>query len=174
MSSGECAWHWKRSFRVAAGAAALLLLISVESGRADDPGPFAGLEGGWNGTGTISLTDGTKERMRCRNQYIVTNAGTNLQQALLCNSDSYEFHVNTYVNADPSGALSGSWTEVTRNVSGQVSGNVGGGKISVSVGPVATFSATMTITTTGDKQSVQIAPKGTDVALVSVSLTRGR
>src|SRR5256885_12689 len=69
-------------------------------------GPFAALAGIWAGGGTISLQNGTKERLRCRVQYVVTQEGNNLQQALSCSSDSYKFQVNAYVNVK-GGSLSG-------------------------------------------------------------------
>jgi hypothetical protein len=171
VSSGE-------SNRARAGTAIAALLLGICASSASPAenasGPFAGLDGAWSGAGTVSLADGTKERMRCKNQYLVREEGNNLQQALRCTSDSYQFHVNTYVDADNNGALSGNWTEMTRNVSGRVTGKVAGGKIEVSVGNAGAFSATMSIVTTGNLQVVKIRPKGTDVTLVSVTLSKAR
>ena len=158
----------------AAAAFLAAFTASLSSFAEGNNGPFANLDGIWSGSGTISLADGTKERMRCRNQYLVREGGTNLQQALRCASDSYEFHVNTYVDAHDDGALSGNWTEMTRNVSGRVTGKVAANKIQVSVGNLGGFSATMSIATTGNRQAVKIEPKGTDVTLVSVTLTKAK
>jgi hypothetical protein len=136
-------------------------------------GPFAGLAGVWTGGGTISLQNGTKERLRCRVQYVVTQDGTNLQQAMSCSSDSYKFQVNAYVNVK-GGSLSGSWSEVTRDVTGSISGKVDGSRIFVSVAAGSAFSARMTMITSGNSQSVDIKPKGTDVTDVSVKVSKSK
>jgi hypothetical protein len=168
----------KRGFARSAPALAFAAAVSVASlpafapiAAAADTGPFDGLGGVWTGGGTLSLGNGTKERLRCRVQYVVTNDGSNLQQSLNCDSASYHFHVNAYVNYK-GGSLSGNWTETTRNASGSVSGKAGGGKIFVSVAAGNAFSAKMTMITTGSTQSVNIKPKGTDVTDVSVSVSK--
>jgi hypothetical protein len=160
--------------KTAAVIAGIAAIMAVAIAQADEAQPFAGFDGAWSGDGTIALADGTKERIRCKNQYVVGEGGSNLQQALRCASDSYEFQVNTYVDADKSGALSGNWTEVTRNVSGPVTGSVNAGRVAVSVGSGSSFSATMSIVTSGRRQEVKIEPNGTDVTLVAISLDKAR
>jgi hypothetical protein len=165
-------WSVARSLQaVAFAAAASIVSLAVPSPAAADTGSFTPLEGVWTGGGTISLENGTKERLRCRVQYVVTNGGTNLQQALNCSSDSYKFQVNAYVN-DKGGSLSGSWTEVTRNASGSISGKADGSRIFINVAAGGAFSARMNLTTTGGSQSVEIKPKGADVTDVSVKLSK--
>jgi hypothetical protein len=138
-------------------------------------GPFATFDGVGFGNGTISLADGTKERIRCRNQYLVTKNATNLQQALRCSSDRYEFHVNTYVDADKAehafGKLDGDDAQHHRPTRG---GRVDGSRIAISVGASGAFSATMTIVTSGSRQSVRIEAKGMDVTLVAVQLNKAK
>ncbi|MGZ9188286.1 MAG: hypothetical protein ACXW6R_26805, partial [Candidatus Binatia bacterium] len=53
----------------AAGVGAVLML-SVSAGHAQS-GPFAGFSGSWSGNGTVALSDGTTERIRCRASYNV-------------------------------------------------------------------------------------------------------
>jgi hypothetical protein len=161
------------SLRACASATILLAGIGLASAQANN-GRFIAFDGLWSGDGTMSRTDGTKERIRCRNQYLVTRDGSNLQQALRCSSDQYEFHVNTYVDADETGVLSGSWTEMTRNITGRINGRVDGNRVTVRAGAGGAFSATMTIVTTGNLQSVRIEPTGMDVTLVSVQLKKSK
>jgi hypothetical protein len=160
---------------IAFAAAASIVSVSAWApvATAADPGPFTALAGVWTGGGTISLQNGTKERLRCRVQYVVTNEGTNLQQALNCSSDTYRFQVNAYVN-EKGGSLSGNWTEVTRNVSGGISGRAEPGKILISVAAGNAFSARMNLVTSGSSQSVDIRPKGSDITDVSVKLSKAR
>src|SRR5207237_1174726 len=73
----------------AAGVGAALLL-SVSLGHAQS-GPFAGFDGAWSGNGTVSLSDGTTERIRCKADYKVNGTGLGLKQNLHCASDSYKF-----------------------------------------------------------------------------------
>ncbi len=129
-------------------------------------GPFAGLIGSWSGAGFIKLTNGQRERLRCRANYNVGENGTRLVQSLRCASDSYRFDVNSNIVSE-GGTLSGSWTETSRNASGSVSGRearIDG----------AGFSAQLTLSTRGDRQSVTIESPGHDITEVSVALTRTR
>jgi hypothetical protein len=131
---------------------------------------FGGLAGSWSGAGTISTTSGNSERIRCRVSYSVTPTGTGLHQDLRCASDSYNFQVSSDL-INQGGSLSGTWTEVTRQASGNVSGRVNGSNIQVAVSGPA-FSAGLSIVTSGNKQSVNIRPRGGDIAEVSLSLSR--
>jgi hypothetical protein len=160
-----------RALAFAAGVSVASLPAFVPFPAQAEAGPFATLSGVWTGGGTVSLENGTKERLRCRVQYVTTNEGNNLQQSLNCDSASYHFHVNAYVNYK-GGSLSGNWTETTRNASGSISGKASGGKIFVSVAAGSAFSAKMTMITSGNSQSVNIKPKGTDVTDVSVTVSK--
>ena len=60
-------------------------------------GPFAGLAGVWSGGGTVTLDDGSTERIRCRATYAVGGGGTGLNQSLTCASDSYRFNLSSNV-----------------------------------------------------------------------------
>jgi hypothetical protein len=128
------------------------------SAMAAETAPFAGMAGVWSGAGSISLEDGSKERIRCKATYAVSSEGSGLNQNLLCASDSYKFELKSDVIAK-GGTLSGTWAETTRSVSGTLEGRAGNGKFDVTVSAPA-FSATLTMTTTGNKQSVAISSDG--------------
>jgi hypothetical protein len=135
--------------------AALGLSVSASSAQT---APFAGMAGVWSGNGTISLEDGSKEKIRCKATYAVSSAGNGLNQALLCASDSYKFELKSDVIAN-GGALTGTWAETTRNVSGNLEGRAGNGQFNVTVtAPV--FTAKLTMTTNGNKQNVAITSEG--------------
>jgi hypothetical protein len=120
--------------------------------------PFAGMAGVWSGKGTILLDGGAKENIRCKATYAVSSEGNGLNQSLLCASDSYKFELKSDVLAK-SGTLSGTWEETTRNVSGSLEGNAGNGQFNVTVSaPV--FTAKLTMTTSGNKQTVAISSDG--------------
>ena len=125
---------------------------------AAETAPFAGMAGVWSGTGSISLEDGSKERIRCKATYAVSSEGSGLNQNLLCASDSYKFELKSDV-ISKAGTLSGTWAETTRSVSGTLQGRAGNGKFDVTVSAPA-FSATLTMTTNGNKQNVAISSEG--------------
>jgi hypothetical protein len=152
----------------AAGIGAALL-FSVSAGHAQSS-PFAGFDGSWSGNGTVSLSDGTTERIRCRASYKVDGSGTGLAQTLRCASDSYKFDLSSNVTSQGN-QVSGSWSEASRNVFGNLQGRAGGGQIDVFV-EAAGFAANLTLTTRGNKQSVSISSKG-EIRGVQISMVRG-
>jgi hypothetical protein len=133
-------------------------------------GPFAGMAGNWTGGGTITLDDGSTERIRCRASYAVGGAGNSgLNQSLTCASDSYKFNLASNVIAQGS-ELSGTWSESIRNVSGNLQGRGGGGNFQViASGPG--FTASIALNTRGNKQSVVIRSEGA-FRVTSISLSR--
>jgi hypothetical protein len=132
-------------------------------------GPFAGLAGNWSGAGTVTLDDGSTERIRCRASYAVGNGGAGLNQTLTCASDSYKFNLSTNVTAQGS-SLSGTWSESSRNINGLIEGRGGNGTFEV-VATAPGFSANISLTTRGNKQSVVIRAESQFKA-ASISLTR--
>jgi hypothetical protein len=166
-------WGSSMTFAAALRAAifATALLHSPAPSHAQQ-GPFGGLSGAWSGGGFIKLASGQRERLRCRANYQVAENGTRLQQSLRCASDSYRFDVNSNIVSE-GGALTGSWSETSRNASGSVSGRVSGGQIQARIDG-AGFSAQLTLSTRGDRQSVTIESPGHDITEVSVALTRTR
>jgi hypothetical protein len=136
--------------------AALALFAASIYGSASyaQSGPFVGLAGNWSGGGTVMLDDGSTERIRCRATYAVGANGTGLNQSLLCASDSYKFEFRNNLVSE-GGSLSGTWSETTRNVSGNLEGRAAAGNFQL-VASAPGFTANITLTTRGNKQSVVI------------------
>jgi hypothetical protein len=151
----------------AAGIAAALLL-SVSGAHAQSR-PFAGLDGAWSGNGTISLSDGSSERIRCRANYKVDGTGLALKQTLRCASDSYKFDLSSEVTSQGE-RISGNWTEASRNIVGSLQGTAGGGKVDVVV-EAPGFTASLLMRTNGNKQTVQISSKG-DIRSVTITMVK--
>jgi len=110
------------------------------------------MAGNWAGGGTVTLDDGSKERIRCRATYRVS--GPNMSMILTCASDAYKFNLTASV-VDQGGVVSGTWAETSRNVGGTLQGRRGGGNFQV-VASAAGFNADIALRTTGNKQSVNI------------------
>jgi len=151
----------------AAGIAAALML-SVSGGHAQSR-PFAGLDGAWSGSGTISLSDGSSERIRCRANYKVDGTGLSLKQTLRCASDSYKFDLSSEVTSQGE-RISGNWTEASRNIVGNLQGTAGGGRVDVVV-EAPGFTASLLMRTNGNKQTVQITSKG-DIRSVTITMVK--
>ncbi|HWW47189.1 MAG TPA: hypothetical protein VNZ94_05035 [Xanthobacteraceae bacterium] len=152
-----------------AGFACALLLMTVSPGYAQS-GPFIHFGGAWTGSGTVSLSDGSKERIRCRAQYNVAQAGNALTQSLRCASDSYRFDLSSDVVAT-GGTVTGRWSEASRGLNGELQGRVRDGRIDVFV-QAAGFAGNLSVTTRGNRQSVTIDSKG-DLRGVTITMTRG-
>jgi hypothetical protein len=151
-----------------AGVAAALML-SVSAGYAQS-GPFTGFDGSWSGSGTVSLSDGSTERIRCKADYKVNGNGLGLKQNLHCASDSYKFDLSSEVTSNGD-RISGNWSERNRNIFGNLQGTAGGGQIEVFV-EAAGFAANLTLTTRGNRQTVSISSKS-EIRGVNITLTRG-
>jgi hypothetical protein len=149
-------------------AAALIALLPLNTSLAQS-GPFTHFAGAWSGGGTVLLDDGSTERIRCRANYRVDEAGGSLEQTLRCASDSYGFDVESNVMSR-AGNVFGSWTESNRNISGHLEGRAGGGQVSAAI-EAPGFTATLRIVLHGKKQSISIN-SSSQIRHVSVSLSR--
>jgi hypothetical protein len=138
--------------RLLIAAAVLLAPFASSPVHAQAGGPFAGMAGNWAGGGTVTLDDGSRERLRCRASYAV--AGAQMQMTLTCASDAYKFQLGANV-VDQGGVVSGNWTETSRNISGSLQGRGGGGSFEV-VASTGGFNANISLRTAGNKQSINM------------------
>lgn len=160
-----------KSALTVAAAAGLLAVVALPGNGQAASSPFDSLSGAWSGSGTITLSSGTKERIRCRAKYDVGGGGSNMDLTLRCASDSYNFVLQSNV-AHSNGAVSGTWAETTRNVGGNIEGVARGGRIQVRVSGV--ISALLAVNTNANHQSISIQAPGTEMAAVAISLSRGK
>jgi hypothetical protein len=134
-----------------AAVAFFVTALASAAGHAES-GPFAGLAGSWSGGGSVTLDDGSTERIRCRATYRVS--GPTMTMSLTCASDAYKFNLAADVQAEGS-AVTGSWSESSRNVSGNLQGRGGGGNFQVTASAPG-FNADISLRTSGNRQSVSI------------------
>ncbi|MFT4118542.1 hypothetical protein [Bradyrhizobium sp.] len=139
---------WNRRLLIAAAVVFAASIASSESKA--QSGPFAALAGTWNGSGTVTLDDGSTERIRCRAKY--APIGPTMEMSLTCASDAYKFNLAANVRSEGS-AITGTWSEASRNISGSLQGQGGGGNFEV-VASTAGFNANIGLRTTGNKQAV--------------------
>lgn len=136
--------------RLLIAAAVLFAAAAASSESKAQSGPFAPMAGSWSGGGTVSLEDGSTERIRCRAKY--APIGPTMEMTLTCASDAYKFILSANVQS-AGNAISGSWSEASRNISGSLQGRGGGGNFEV-VASAAGFNAKIALRTSGNKQTV--------------------
>ncbi len=168
------------TLRAVASALALLFFVGYAGaqsratvGSAPSENPFAQLAGGWTGAGTIDLANGKNEPIKCRASYDVLNAQNKLQLNINCASQSYSFDLRASATYS-AGAITGTWSEDTRNAAGTLSGTIAGAGFRV-VAKSQTFGANLDLVTQGDRQSVTIRSQDetAEVRGATITLQRG-
>ncbi|HWE15792.1 MAG TPA: hypothetical protein VG758_01215, partial [Hyphomicrobiaceae bacterium] len=149
-------------------AAALPAMLFAAAALAD---PIPGLTGYWSGSGSIALSNGKTERVKCQVFYRSEGTGQ-LVQTMRCASPDY--NINSLAELTLNGTkVSGTWEEKTYAAKGAVSGRYGGDTFSLSI-QGANFSASMNVTVSNCRQSLTITPSGLEVSRVSITLAKQR
>src|SRR3954469_25036921 len=137
-------------------AAAVMFAAGIANSESKaQSGPFAPLAGSWSGSGTVTLDDGSTQRIRCRGKY--APVGPTMEMSLTCASDAYKFNLGANVKAEGS-AITGSWSEASRNISGALQGRGGGGRPLRVLPSTARFNDNIVLKTGGNKQTVTMRP----------------
>jgi hypothetical protein len=162
--------HYRQICVLVLGIVAASFVLTASPANAQS-GPFSALAGSWSGGGKVTFSDGSSDRLRCRATYSVGGGGNQTQLTLRCASDSYNFSLSSSIQAQGS-AVSGSWSEATRGISGTLSGtaNARGFQLQV-IGPA--FAAGLNLSVNGNRQIVQIAAPASQITSATITLTRG-
>jgi len=160
------------SFVTSAGRLVAIATIGfwAASAAAAPVGPFAGFGGVWSGRGLVHLSNGTKERLRCRATYKVGADGRAMHQSLRCASDTYKFELTSDIESQGD-QISGRWSERTHSLAGKLTGKASRGRLNVRVqGDV--LNAEVTLVSQGDRQTVTISSPGSQLSGAAISLRR--
>ena len=149
-----------------AGVLATAGLVMCAASAVANPVPL--LAGRWAGPGSIAMSSGEIEQMRCVATYFVENNGGSVRQNLRCASQGYK--IDAITNLTVAGArVSGAWEERTWATTGSIKGDVQvDGFILTIEGPG--FTAAMAVKTNNCNQSINITPRGNTVAKISMNL----
>ena len=150
-------------------AACVLLGASASAQAANDSRLFEKLAGSWSGTGTVAVAGGADERVRCQADYSPSSP-SQLRLAFRLASDAYNLQVSSDV-VRQGDQITGTWTESTTGVSGDLSGTAGADRIEATA-EGAGFSAHLSIALRGKSQDVQLTSQGTTASTASVTLKR--
>ncbi|MBV8289454.1 MAG: hypothetical protein JOZ35_21285 [Hyphomicrobiales bacterium] len=148
----------------------LAVALNGHSAAASTASPFQKFVGAWTGGGQIIATNGHREAIRCRAEFSVAKAGSALNQAIVCASESFKLNITTYAEAAGE-TVQGYWREATRDVSGHLTGHIGDGVFDGEISAAA-FTASISLTSNGRSQAVSIKPRGGDVSDVRIELGR--
>jgi hypothetical protein len=131
-----------------------LVLLCRPDASALDVSPFEKLAGRWVGEGRLGVRDNATENVKCRVTYILAQGPDQLKQTIRCASASGSIEVRCVVD-HVAGSLSGFWTELVRNMKGEIRGSVTprGFRVAV-VGE--DLNANMDIIVLGAKQVIEI------------------
>jgi len=153
------------------GAILVLALSSYSGGHVQAAGPFERLAGEWAGTGSIDLTSGTREALKCKAKYTVS--AETLQLYIKCASDSYNFELRSTANV-AAGAVTGTWSESPHGAFGTISGTAAGESIHVKA-EAGNFTANLSLVTHTNSQTVAIRTANPDAGIkgATINLKRG-
>ena len=141
-----------------AGALALALLAACPAGAASTP--FEAVKGSWVGGGTLNFKDGRSEKLECSAYYTGSADGNALTTALRCSGPSGKLELRSHLSY-AGGKVNGSWEERTYNASGDASGTLSPGNLSLNIrGGVA---GSMTVAFSAASQSVSITISTSEV-----------
>jgi hypothetical protein len=100
---------------------AVLSFALVSPAPAQGASPFAKLAGRWLGEGRLGYTGGKTETVKCRVTYVVSEP--QVRQTIRCATEGDTVEVQSIVT-HASGLINGTWRELSRNWTGELSGSV--------------------------------------------------
>ncbi len=128
------------------------------------------LTGYWTGGGSVTLTSGNIEKVKCAVTYKVSNDGGQIKQNIRCASTDYSINASADLRVK-GGQVSGSWEEKTYSATGKVTGRYTGSSFVLSI-QGESFTAVMNVGLSGCKQSINIAPQGLEVNRITIGLAK--
>lgn len=161
--------------RKAMAAAALVVLAAyITTPRAapvEPTSPLDKLAGRWVGEGFLGIKDGNSENVKCRVTYIPDGSSSQLKQTVRCASAGGSIEVQSTI-VHSAGAISGSWSELTRNMRGDLSGKVTPRGFQVMV-TGTDLSANMNVVINGPRQIIEIQFNNSSLIGLTLVLTKG-
>jgi len=161
--------------RFVRGLALLLLLWAAQSfglalsARAQGTSPFAKLAGRWLGEGRLGYAGGKTETVKCRVTYVVSEPQA--RQTIRCATEGDTVEVQSVVT-HRSGSINGTWRELSRNWSGELSGSVTANGFKVAIRG-AELNANMDIIVKDNRQIIEIQFINSSLIGLTLVLNKG-
>jgi hypothetical protein len=152
-------------------AAAVVAFLAQPPALAQDASPFERLAGRWLGEGRLGIRDGNTEAVKCRVTYILADEARQVRQTIRCATESGTVEVQSTVT-HASGALSGSWKELSRDWSGELSGSVTPKGFKVAI-KGSELNANMDIIVKDNRQIIEIQFTNSSLIGLTLVLNKG-
>jgi hypothetical protein len=133
--------------------------------------PLETLAGRWVGEGRLGVKGNPTEKVKCRVTYIYEKADDRLKQSIRCASASGNVDVQSSVTR-AAGKLTGTWQELVRNWSGELSGTVTPRGFKVQVRGDS-LTANMDIAVVNSRQIIEIQFINSSLIGLTLVLERG-
>jgi len=157
---------------IARGCVAAALVLGAAPVLAlDATSPLDRLTGRWAGEGRLGIKDAEPESVKCRATYIASEGANELKQTVRCASAAGSIEVQSTI-AYAAGAVTGSWTELTHNMHGDLSGQVTERGFRVAVRG-DDLSANMDVIVNGPRQIIEIQFNNSSLIGLTLVLTKG-
>jgi hypothetical protein len=162
------------------GAAAWLLGCALACGAAAccpgpasavDVSPLESITGRWVGEGRLGVRGNATEQVKCRVTYAYERSGDLLKQSIRCASAGGNVEVQSVVS-HLAGKLRGSWKELVRNMSGDLTGTVTPRGFKVNI-QGESLTANMDIILINSKQVIEIQFINSSLIGLTLVLERG-
>jgi hypothetical protein len=163
----KCASNFLKNSLLAIFASSVFLTIFFGNSLAADNDPFAVLRGKWGGSGTMSLSDGSKDRLICNAQYSGTSS--QLRLVINCKSGSNKIAMKARLSAN-AGRLLGVWEEETFRALGTIAGIASENKITFRI--AGNVLGNMVVRYSKLRQNITIRTQGIALQDITMRLTR--
>lgn len=156
-------------------AASLLSLLTTPLGIATGLAQSAKavieeLDGRWSGWGSVKMSNGSSEQVKCVATFFVQGTGTSVRQNLRCASSGYKIDVRADITISGS-AVSGTWEERNHSNTGELSGRISGSTFKLAITGQA-LNAAMTMSSSPCKLNINIAPRQYNVDRIAIGLRK--
>jgi len=143
----------------------------VREAYAQASSPFDKLAGRWTGEGRLGIRDNALENVKCRVTYIVAEQGKQVRQTVRCASSSGHVEVQSTLT-EAAGALTGTWKELSRDWSGDLTGSITPAGVKVAI-KGAEFNANMDVIVRDNRQIIEIQFLNSTLVGLTLILTKG-
>ena len=171
MFDGGTEFIGNRRIRGVVASLSFLALMMPLPALADGPSPFAALAGRWTGEGRLGFKASPAENVKCRATYFINDAKDELKQTIRCATEGGSVEILSNIK-DAAGKLTGHWKETTRNLEGDLTGEVTPKGFRITV-QGADLTANMDIIVRDDKQVVEIQFINTSLIGLTLLMKKG-
>jgi hypothetical protein len=132
MGLGATTFQDQRPRLGRAGASALLVAMSILAASPPAMGQQASLEGTWNGTGTVILPSGDRERARCRATFR-RQSGTSFGMNAVCATSSTRIAQSAQLGRTSANRFSGEFYNAEYAFSGSIAITLHGNRLNATL-----------------------------------------